>query len=120
MSTAATGVLQKMARGLESRDPELLSTLYADDAELRFVDRRNPPSNPRILRGRAEVDEYLVGNCRQDLTHSVGDETEGDDRVAFTVSCRYDDGVRVLCAAVADLDSDGRIARQINVQAWDE
>ena len=42
-----------------------------------------------------------------------------DDAVAFTEACRYPDGTNVLCATVLEL-ADGRIVRQVVVQAWDE
>ena len=39
-------------------------------------------------------------------------------RFAIEVACRYPDGTNVLCVAISEL-SDGRIAAQRIVQAWD-
>jgi len=39
-------------RAIETRDDTLLASFYADDAILRVIDRHNPPSNPREIRGR--------------------------------------------------------------------
>ena len=39
-------------RAIETRDGTLLASFYADDATLRVIDRHNPPSNPREIRGR--------------------------------------------------------------------
>jgi len=45
-------------------------------------------------------------------------EADGD-RLAFTQSCAYPDGLKVYCSAMIEL-KDGKIARQTMVQAWDE
>ncbi len=40
-------------KAIEGRDGKLLSSFYADDALVRVIDRNNPPSKPREVRGRA-------------------------------------------------------------------
>ena len=52
------------------------------------------------------------------MTHRVEMQVVGDGGAAFTEACRYPDGTNVLCAAVLEL-RDGRIARELGVQAWD-
>ena len=42
----------------------------------------------------------------------------GEDRIAVTFSCNFDDGRRVVANSIMDL-RDGRIVRQFDVQARD-
>jgi hypothetical protein len=53
------------------------------------------------------------------MTHRVENEVVGENRVAFNEACEYPDGTRVLGAQTLEL-RDGKIARQVNVEAWDE
>lgn len=120
MSTTTHPILETIRTATESRDAAALAALYADDAEVSVVDRATPPSSPRVLHGKGEVVAYLEDTCSREMTHEVRDLVHGDERIAHTVRCRYPDGTRVLCMTVAELDGDGRIARQTIVQAWDE
>ena len=54
-----------------------------------------------------------------DLTHEIGDEVVGDDRFAFTLKCTYPTGGLVMVAGICDV-REGRITRQLGVEAWDE
>jgi hypothetical protein len=53
------------------------------------------------------------------MTHRLEQLVLGDGSAAFTEACQYPDGTRVLCAALLEL-RDGKIARKVGVQAWDE
>jgi ketosteroid isomerase-like protein len=108
-----------LKRAVEERDADAQLALYADDAEVRLVDRVNTPRSPRVLRGRQEIREWIEDVCARDMTHAVQTPVLGEDAVAFTEACRYPDGTNLLCATVAELD-DGRIVRQVAIQAWDE
>jgi hypothetical protein len=122
MSTteARTGFdLAALRRGIEERDAARLIELYAENAEMRLVDRLNPPSNPRVLHGRASIADYLNDICGRDMTHRVEHLMTDGNTVSFTESCAYPSGSRVLCSATIDL-ADGRIARELGVQVWDE
>jgi hypothetical protein len=118
-NTASGLDFEAMRRGIEQLDAELLVNLYADDAELRVVNRNTTPSSPRELKGKEEISEYLRDVCGRAMTHHIEREVIGEDRVAFNESCEYPDGTRVLCAATLDI-KDGKIVRQVNVEAWDE
>jgi hypothetical protein len=108
-----------LARAIEARDADAQLAAYDANAELRLVDRNNPPSRPLVLRGAAAIGEHLRDVCSRDLTHQVRATVADDHRVAFEVACRYSDGTQVLCHCVADV-ADGRITRQVTVQAWDD
>jgi hypothetical protein len=110
---------EALRQGIEERDADRLLALYAEDAELHVVDRNDQPSHPKVIRGRAAIGEYFADVCGRDMTHSVERLVVGDDGAAFTQSCQYPSGARVLCVAVLDL-AGGLITRQYGVQAWDE
>jgi hypothetical protein len=78
------------------------------------IDRNNPPSKPREIKGRAAIDM-----CSRAMTHTVETTIADGDRLAFTQACSYPDGALVYCLSVLEL-RDGLIARQTAVQAWDE
>ena len=43
---------EAMRRAIEESDYDALVALYADDAELRTVNRNSTPSSPQVLRGK--------------------------------------------------------------------
>lgn len=112
-----TGAMLKQA--IEARDGARLSSFYGDDALVRVIDRNNPPSRPRDIRGRAAIATYWDDICSRAITHEVATTLADGDRLAFTQECTYPDGTRVFCMAALDL-ADGLISRQTLVQAWDE
>ncbi|MDO9711421.1 nuclear transport factor 2 family protein [Paracraurococcus lichenis] len=108
-----------LRRALEHGDPAALASLYAEDAEMTIVDRNRPPSAPMRLLGRPAIAGFWRDVCSRSTTHAVGEEVVGPDRVAFVERCAYPDGCHVVSAVTLDL-RDGRIARHLTVQAWDE
>jgi ketosteroid isomerase-like protein len=118
-TTETTFAIETFRRGIEERDANALLDLYAEDAEIRIVDRTSPPSSPRVLRGRQAIAEYLTDVNGRDMTHHLERVVVQADTAAYLESCRYADGTRVLCSGVLDL-AGNRIIRQFGVQAWDE
>jgi hypothetical protein len=117
---AASGLdLETLRRAAEGKDPEAMLSLYADDAEYVRVDRNNTPSSPMALRGKEEVGEYLRDVFSRDMTHRIENEVVGEERAAFNWACEYPDGTKVLAAETVEV-RDGKIVRQVSVQAWDE
>ena len=121
MSTQAPGGLdfETLRRAIEGRDADTLVGFYADDAEVRTVNRNTTPSSPQVLRGKEQISEYLRDVCAREMTHRVENEVVGDRRISFFEACEYPEGVRVLGAQTLEL-RDGKIVRQVNVEAWDE
>ena len=116
-ANAVTGATLK--RAIETRDAPALSSFYADDAILHVVDRNNPPSKPRVVRGRPAISTFFDDICSRAMTHEVGSCVAEGNRLAFTQACAYPDGTKVLCLAMVELKG-GKIAQQTIVQAWDE
>ncbi|MFF1299623.1 MULTISPECIES: nuclear transport factor 2 family protein [unclassified Streptomyces] len=110
---------ETLRRSIEGNTAANLLSLYADDAELRVVDRNTQPSSPRVLHGRDEIGELLEDVYSRDMTHKLERCVMEGDTAAFSESCRYSDGVRVLSESMITL-RDGKIAEQIMIQAWDE
>ena len=118
--TSAGGLdFEALRRAIEQSDFDSLMRFYADDAELYSVNRNTTPSSPEVLRGKEAIAERFEDVCGRDMTHRVENEVVGRDRIAFNEACEYPDGLRVLCAATLDVQ-DGKIVRQVNVEAWDE
>jgi hypothetical protein len=117
---AAGGLdLETLRRAAEGKDADSMLGLYADDAEYVRVDRNNTPSSPMALRGKEEISEYLRDVFSRDMTHRIENEVVGESRAAFNWACEYPDGTKVLAAESVEL-RDGKIVRQVSVQAWDE
>jgi hypothetical protein len=121
MGTAAAPAFdtEVLRRGIEGNSAAALLSLYADDAELRVVDRNTQPSHPMIKHGRGEIADMLNDVYSRDMTHKMEDCIIQGDHVAYTESCEYPDGVRVLASSMMSL-RDGKIVEQTLVQAWDE
>ena len=106
-------------KAIEGRDGQMLSGFYADDAVVRVIDRNNPPSKPRQIRGRAAISTFWDDICSRAMTHKVDATVAEGGGLAFTQECTYPDGTKVFCAAMLELKG-GMIAQQTVVQAWDE
>lgn len=118
---ASTGTFdfEALREAVEHRDADALCSLYADDAELRIVNKSTTPSFSSLLVGRYAIAGYLDDVCGWAMSHRIEREVIGEGRVAFNEECEYPDGTRVLCAVTLEIE-DGRIVRQVNVEAWDE
>jgi ketosteroid isomerase-like protein len=116
-TNTVTGDALKQA--IEARDGRMLASFYADDALLRIVDRNNPPSKPREVKGRTAITTFWDDICSRAMTHKVETSIENGKQIVFSQACAYPDGMKVLCMALCELKG-GKIARQTVVQAWDE
>lgn len=117
MSSFDFAVLKQAA---EARDADTLVDLYAEDAEVRVVNKTTPPGSPRILKGKDAIAEWLRDVASRDMTHVVSQEVVGDRRLAYTEACEYSTGEKVLSAALAELSEQGQIISQLMVETWDE
>lgn len=120
MTEQKTGLdFEAMRRAIEGLDADALAALYADDAEMRIVNKISMPSSPRMLVGKEEITGHLRDVCGRAMTHHIEDEVIGEDRVAFNEACEYEGGTKVLAAITLEVRN-GKVARQTNVEAWDE
>ena len=118
--TTATGFdFEAIQQGIERLDAEALIELYADDAELRSVNRHAQPRSPEILRGKTAIARHLRDVCSQNIKAEVTRQVFGDDGMAYLLSLEYPDGRRLMCATLLEV-SNGKIAKEVGIQAWDE
>lgn len=121
MATSATKAFDfgDLKHAIEHGDADTLTRLYADDAEMVVIDRDRPPSSPMTLTGKEAIAAFWRDVCGRAMTHHIDHEVVGTDRVSYVEECAYPDGCHVTAAMTLDL-RDGRIARHLTVQAWDE
>jgi hypothetical protein len=106
-----------LKRSFENWDLETLAGLYHDDLEQIEMDDVSQPADPRV-RTKAELMQIFERGCQAGVRIGVDNPVLGDDRIACTFSCNFDDGRRVVANSIIDL-RDGRIVRQFDVQARD-
>jgi ketosteroid isomerase-like protein len=105
-------------RAYEEWDIDALLGLYAEDVELVQIDRDNPPSSPRVRRGK-DVFKGMFEHCAgAGVKASVENAVAGPDRAAATVTCEFPGGRRVVANGIFELD-DGRIVRELEVVSGD-
>jgi ketosteroid isomerase-like protein len=118
--TTQNGVsVADLKRAIEGRDAKTLASFYDDNAVLQIIDRENPPSRPRQLKGRDKITAYFDDVCGRAMTHRIEAGVAAGKDLAFTQACAYPDGGKVFCAAMLELKN-GKIIRQTAVQVWDE
>jgi ketosteroid isomerase-like protein len=120
MTTIPTSTItaERLGQAFADRDAAALAAFYADDAVVELVDAQHTPSEPQRLEGREAIQAHLEDVFSRDMTHELDIVAASPDALGYSLRCRYADGMRVLCAATAQL-RDGRIVREVGVQAWD-
>jgi len=121
MAVQSTTRFEKQAfqEALAHCDAAALAALYRQDAEVTMVDRRNPPADPAVARGRDAIRAYLAEVFAGEVEHRIERIVEVDDALAYSLVCTYPDGLGVRYHAMAELEG-GLIARETGVAAWDE
>jgi ketosteroid isomerase-like protein len=120
MTTIPTSTFDAAAlrRAYHDQNAAALLGLYADDATIEVVDQQNPPSRPRRIQGKEAIRAHLEDVFSRDMTHELDVVAVSPEAIGYSMRCLYSDGTRVVCAATAAL-REGRIAREVGVQAWD-
>lgn len=116
---STSDVCNTLHSAIENCDVDSMLNLYDDNAEMRVIDRDNPPSRPLELHGKQAIAGYLRDVYGREMTHQVVDEVIGRNNLSFSESCEYPDGTRVFGNFTVELDG-GKIIRETEVQAWDE
>jgi ketosteroid isomerase-like protein len=106
-----------LKRSFESWDLEPLLDLYDDDCEQLEMDETTPPAAPRV-RHKDDLRQIFQNGRNAGVKISVENPVVGEDRVACTFTCAFDDGRRIVANSIIDV-RDGRIVRQFDVQARD-
>jgi ketosteroid isomerase-like protein len=110
--------LEALGRAYEAWDVEGLLALYADEVELIQIDRDNPPSSPRVRRGK-EVLKGMFEHCAAaGVRATVENLVVGEERAAATITCEFPGGRKVLANSILEIEG-GRIVRELEVVAGD-
>ena len=120
MTTIPTSTIDvaAMRRAFADRDAAAVLAFYADDATVELVDAQHTPSHPQRIEGREALRAHFEDVFSRDMTHAVDIAVASEDALGYSLRCTYADGMKVVCVANAEL-RDGRIAREVGVQAWD-
>lgn len=116
---STTEVCRTLHSAIEGCDVESMLSLYAENAQMRVIDRDHPPSRPLELHGKQAIAGYLRDVYGREMSHRVTDEVVGKNNLSFSEDCQYPDGTRVFGNISMELDG-GMIVRETEVQAWDE
>jgi hypothetical protein len=103
----------------EAQDVEAWLSFYDDAAEWIEYRHSAPPKSPNVMRGKPEIGAFLKRVKESNLKLELGDEVIGPNRGAFCVTCTLPDNDRKIIENVIVHFRDGRIARQVDVEAWD-
>ena len=118
VQTATAFDVDAFKRSYEAWDVEGLLALYADEVELVQIDRDNPPSAPRVRRGK-DVFKGMFEHCAAaGVAASVENTVAGPDRAAATVTCAFPNGRKVQANSILDI-RDGRIVREYDIVSGD-
>jgi len=102
----------------ERKDAERWAKFYAEDAEWIEYKSSAPPRDPVRMVGRGRIAEFIASLEKSDIEITLADEVLGRERAAFSVDVTLPDGKRVFEHTIVHIE-DGRIVRQVDVEAWD-
>jgi len=102
----------------ERRDLARWTAFYADDAEWIEYQPSLSSREPRRMRGKRQIGDFLRWVCRADIDVHLSDEVLGEERAAFSVRSVFPDG-REVFEHVIIYTSSGLVTRQVDVEAWD-
>jgi hypothetical protein len=110
MSTQTTFDIDGLARAVVSRNADYQLALYADHAEVEFIDPSHPEAPLQVLRGKQAIQEWLLDMCSPEVRYQVRDTEAGHQSVHFTEECAYPDGTGLRYDCRAEIKS-GQITR---------
>jgi hypothetical protein len=110
--------LLEFGRAIDASDAETQIAAYADSAEVEVIDPDNPPSSPRVLKGKSAIADWVRSNCQRNLRQRVVRFIDGDDRIAYTVEHVQRDGSHAIASSTAEL-RDGLVTQQHTILVRD-
>lgn len=103
---------------METKDVGAWAACYAEDAEWLEYKHSYPPSAPRRMSGRGQIEAFLSRVRASGVTLRVSDEVVGAERAAFCLWCELADGRRIIEHIIVHF-CHGQITRQVDVESWD-
>ena len=106
-------------RAIDTSDAESQIAVYDDSAEVQVIDADNPPSAPRVLKGKDAIADWVRSNCQPQVSRRVVRLINGADRIAYTVAQVQDDGSpEIVATSTAEL-RDGLVTHEHTILFWD-
>jgi ketosteroid isomerase-like protein len=105
-------------RAYEEKDVSALVAFFADDVEWIEYKNSAPPRLPHRMTDKETIRKFVQGVADADVKLQVSDEVIGDGRIAFCITCILADDRRGIEHVIIHL-RDGKIVRQVDVEAWD-
>ena len=105
-------------RAFEAKDVEAWLAFFAPDAEWWEYRPDAPPRAPIKMVGTEAIRAKLTYVAGADLEQVISDEVLSEERIAFAFWVNWSDGRHLIEHAILHL-ADGKIARQVDVEAWD-
>ena len=106
------------ARAVRALDAEAWLSYFDDEAEWVEYKHSRPPSAPRLIRGKEEISAFLGRIAGGGIEVELGDEIVGPERAAFCLWVTLPDQRRIVENVIIHFRN-GRIVRQVDVEAWD-
>jgi hypothetical protein len=110
MSTQTTFDLSGLSNAIQSGDCRYQLALFADDAEVKIVDKAQPTAPLGVLRGKPAIERWLDTVSSRAAQFQVRDAVASPGRVQYTEECRYGDGSELLFECSAEVCR-GQISR---------
>jgi hypothetical protein len=106
---------------VESRDVEAWLAFFADGSSWIEYRPGNPPRAPRVLAGKDEIRAWLEEIRPTPAELVITHELVGERRIAYRLTVTFAlDGRQIVEHVIADLDDEGRVASQVDVEIWDD
>jgi hypothetical protein len=102
----------------ESQDVETWLLFFDEKAEWVEYRRNAPPASPNRMCGKSEIGACLGRVKSSNVRFELSDGVLGRTRAAFCVTCTLSSGRKVIEQVIVHL-KDGKIVRQVDVEAWD-
>jgi ketosteroid isomerase-like protein len=105
-------------RAFEAKDVEAWLAFFAPDAEWWEYRPDAPPRSPNTMVGKEAIRAKMAYVAGMELEQAISDEVLGEERIAFAFWVTMSDGRHLIEHVILHL-ADGKIARQVDVEAWD-
>lgn len=115
---ASTFDFPAFKRAFEAKDADAWLAFFAPGAEWWEYRHDAPPRAPHMMIGLEAIRERLDYVAAADLALTISDAVVGEERAAIAFWVTLADGRRLIEHAILHLE-DGKITRQIDVEAWD-
>ncbi len=102
----------------EAKDVEAWMAFFAPDAEWWEYRPDAPPRSPNKMIGQEAIRAKVLYVATSDMEQVISDEVLGEERVAFAFWVTRSDGRQLIEHTILHL-TDGKIARQVDVEIWD-